>query len=243
MVGPSVTRADEFLATYQKLELWMRATLKRDATVPYKRLVDELQKHARITDSQRLQLGTFGYLRNALVHWDRDAHGDPVADPRQETLTAFSELVGKVMEPELAIKAIGSHEVVSLTPDDRVSDFLAIVRDQNFSQVPVLHGHKYAGVQTVGDIARWISTKWWPTTTDFRNTHIASVPRSQLEDPEFIVRDCSLTAPEAIVAFDVQAAEKAISGIVIVDRAEVGEVVRAMILPWDLPALIQATTG
>lgn len=240
-IGSGGAAGDKFLRTYAHLESWMRQYLRKDAALPYKRMIDELRARAAITDTQALQLATFGYLRNALAHWERTSEGVAIADPRPDTLAQFESLAERVMKPASAIAAIGPQTVLSVDRTDRVDDFLAIVRQHNYSQVPVMSSGFLVGIITVGALARWLAGKRWNTQDDFRRAQISTVPLDNVGDPDFVARSPSLTAPEAIAAFNVEVGSGAISGIVLVDKQPNGDQILAMILPWDLPALLRAT--
>lgn len=232
---------EQFLHIYRGLESWMRHSLKKEESYSYVRMVKDLQAKAAITEAQAQQLVTFGYLRNALAHWQTDSNGTAIADPRPNTLAEFRQLATRVMEPILATRAVGEQTVLTLQVDDRIEDFLTIVREHNFSQVPVMSSGKYIGILTVGAIARWLAAKSWQSPGDFRHARISAVAFRELEDPEFEERPPSLTAPEAVSAFNPEANEGAIAGIVIIDRNKQGDRVVAMIVPWDIPALLKAT--
>ncbi len=219
----------------------MRHTLKRDESYAYGRMVKDLHQRAAITEAQAQQLVTFGYLRNALAHWQTDSDGTAIADPRPNTLAEFQLLASRVMEPVLATRAIGEQKVRTLNIDDRIEDFLTVVREHNYSQVPVMSSGAYVGILTVGAVARWLAEKSWQGPDDFRRVPISSVSLRELEDPEFTERPPSLTAPEAVSAFNAEANAGAIAGIVVIDRDEGDDRVVAIIVPWDIPALIKAT--
>jgi hypothetical protein len=232
---------EAFLGTFSRLENWMRRRLRRDEAYPYKRMVQDLRSAFAITESQYEQLISYGYLRNALAHWQPNPDGIAIADPRPDTLAQFEALAARVMEPALALDVLGNQEVIALDVEAPVEDFLDIVRERDFSQVPVLADGRYQGVLTVGAIARWLAKKRWNEPGDFRKARIATVPRQEFEDPEFVERGASLTAPEALAEFFLEAREVAISGIVVVDRGLVHDVVRAVIVPWDIPSLLRVT--
>jgi CBS domain-containing protein len=232
---------ERFLHIFRGLESWMRHSLKKEESYPYGRMVKDLHLKAAITEAQAQQLATFGYLRNALAHWQTDSDGTAIADPRPDTLAEFQQLASRVMEPVLATGAVGEQAVLTLQLDDRIEDFLTIVREHNYSQVPVMSSGKYIGILTVGAIARWLAEKTWQSPGDFRRALISSVSFRELKDPEFEEHPPSLTAPEAVSAFNPEANEGAIAGIVIIDRNDEGDRVVAMIVPWDIPALLRAT--
>ncbi|MGO4690178.1 CBS domain-containing protein [Glaciibacter sp. 2TAF33] len=232
---------EHFLRTFTNLERWMRRQLRKDEGYPFKRLVDDLRSKTKVTEAQALQLSTYGYLRNALAHWEPSAHGVAIADPRPETVADFDALAQRVMEPVSALSAIGPQVVMSVQEDDTVEDFLSIVREYDYSQVPVLASGMFSGVLTVGALARWIAVKRWHPAQDFRRARISSVPTTGLGDAEFLEFAPNLSAPEALAAFDVELEGRPIAGIVVVDRGVAHPSVEAMILPWDLPALLRAT--
>lgn len=204
-------------------------------------MVEDLRDATVITEAQSQQLITFGYLRNALSHWEPNERGQAIADPRPDTLADFDELARRVMEPTLAVQAIGGQEVLTLNLEHRMSDFLEIVRHHNFSQVPVISSGKFKGVLTVGAVAKWLAEKTWSNPEDFRGAHLSSVHLGDLDDPAFLVRSPTLTAPEAISAFNIEVTERAIAGIVLLDESGSSDRVVAMIVPWDIPALLRAT--
>lgn len=232
---------ERFLYIFRELESWMRHSLKKEESYGYGRMVKDLHLKSAITEAQAQQLATFGYLRNALAHWQTDSDGTAIADPRPNTLAEFQQLASRVMKPVLATRAVGEQTVLTLQIDDRIEDFLTIVREHNYSQVPVMSSGTYIGILTVGAIARWLAEKSWHNPGDFRHSRISAVAFRELEDPEFEEHPPSLTAPEAVSAFNPEANEGAIAGIVIIDRNDGDDHVVAMIVPWDIPALLKAT--
>lgn len=220
----------------------MRTTLRQDEVVAYKRMVQTLRERSLVTEPQARQLTTYGYLRNALAHWERTDDGAAIADPRQTTVDEFADLAARVMRPRLAMQAIGEQQVMSLDERQTIDDFLTIVREHDFSQVPVLRNGSFVDVLTVGAVVRWLSAKNWPGREDgFRRARVSYVPLDKFLDNPFLVRDSDLTAPEALALFEPDSTRPGIAGIVVTRQEANSTRVLAMILPWDIPALIAAT--
>ncbi|WP_210481540.1 hypothetical protein [Naasia sp. SYSU D00948] len=233
---------EQFLASFNRFESWLRSHLGKTQGYPYQRLLEDLRKADELTKSQELQLQTFGYLRNALAHWSPSAEGLAIADPRSDALEEFRALTELVMAPALVVDVLGHPTIECLDYAGRTGDFLALVRDFDFSQAPVLRDGRFAGVLTVGQVARWLSEKEWPARTDFRRAPLADALKTSIQDPAFICAGRALTAPEAVNAFSVSDGGAAISGIVLLDEGDEEDSVLAMVVPSDLPALVGATS-
>jgi CBS domain-containing protein len=233
---------EQFLSTFATFEKWMRQHLHKDESYPYRRLIADLRERAEITEPQELQLQTYGYLRNALAHWARSADGLAIADPRPDALEEFRSLTARVMTPDPVVAVLGDQQVRTVGLSDPVEAFLTLVRDFEFSQAPVIDDGRYRGMLTVGRVARWVSDTDWTPDPGFRSTPVRDVMSAEFEDPEYLVRDPKLTAPEAVNSFAVTADREVISGIVIVDQQAERDVVVRIVVPSDLPALVSATS-
>jgi CBS domain-containing protein len=239
---PPLERGEEFLSLFATFEKWMRRHLRKDEGYPYRRLIADLRAIAEITEPQELQLQTYGYLRNALSHSARSADGLAIADPRPDALEEFRALTARVMTPMPVVDVLGDQQVRTVRLSDPIEGFLSLVRDFGFSQAPVLDGERYQGMLTVGRVARWVSDADWVPDADYRRTEVRDVMSAEFRDREYLVRDPSLTAPEAVNSFAVTETRSVIAGIAIVDAQPQRDIIVGLVMPSDLPALVAATS-
>lgn len=228
-------RGEVFLESFKRIEQHFRDVLKMDNGYPFRRLVEDMRGRGLITDSQSSELKAFASLRNALSHWSSDI-GGAIADPRPSAVEALLELETSVTRPR-RVDELMNQEVTALSIDDTIGAFLRVVKEQDFSQAPLMNNGKYVGMVTLGALARWVAANIHFDRFDLLDTSISEVWSTAMQ-AEDQFHECvpTVTVPEALNMFDIDKEQPA-RGLILVQRGA-RDSIRALITYEDLPLLM-----
>ncbi|QBE47668.1 hypothetical protein [Leucobacter triazinivorans] len=102
-------------------------------------------------------LKLFGNLRNAISH-SRYLNGEPVAEPRADTVEEIERIRDLVLKPPRLKDALNAHGRPHVfSPSDDVKTFLRLVTDHDFSQAPVKVEQGRYELITTNAVARWFA--------------------------------------------------------------------------------------
>lgn len=239
------SRAERFLREFAGLEDHLRKTLKKDQGYPYRRLIEDMRKAGLVTDSQEQSLATFGYLRNALAH-ARESGGEIIADPRESAVEEFTRLASVVKSPPLLTDVV-RHRVHWLDIDQPLNAFMLLVKQRDFSQVPILEKGRYVDMLTLGRLARWIAAERHYDWFDLDKTPLRQVLVIPLQKEErFAILSPDVNLAQALNLFDLasdepgQINEVPVRGLLVIENGFDSDQIRALVTYEDLPVMLKS---
>lgn len=230
-----MTPADEFLATYRKLENYMREAQDAGPTTSFSALLKSSQN--RPVKRYRYQLQRYGDLRNAIVHHEHeDDH--PIADPREDVIKDFRRIVDNVTQP-LGITPYLT-DVHTASAEDDIGHVVEKMEEGDFSQMPIRDDNRVTGVLTANTVARWVGAELHKDgqgllVTDTLVKHV--LPHSEREDNyEFLNRSANVYEAYELFQADANPRQPP-DAVLITHNGKPDESLLGIITPFDLPDL------
>lgn len=240
MNRPAPTRAVEFLAAFNSIEAFLREQLDAKKSDSFKWMTTEAASRGILNREQADDLKEYAELRNAISHSEyRDFK--PIAEPLQETVDDISRLRDSLLRPTLALQVVGhGGKVVTFSPNDRVRDALAAIRETGHTQFPIYEGGSCVGLLTANTIARWVAEELARGDTVGTTTIDSALGLSGRHDQAvFLPR--TATAAAAVDALSAPFASGARPRIAIItEHGRADQRPIAVIGPTDIPELTQA---
>ncbi|HHX62190.1 MAG TPA: CBS domain-containing protein [Epulopiscium sp.] len=144
-----LSNSQKFLAIYNELDDFMRQDLNEEHYVSHSDMLYKIIKKGNsVFDYYYQDLKSFSRLRNAIVHNPDKRTADPIAEPHDDIVKQYQELLDKVVSPELALDrlAIPVEKLYTVTPNTNVLKAMKIMNKNIFTYVPVLEKRKFIGV-------------------------------------------------------------------------------------------------
>lgn len=196
-----MTSAARFIAAFNDVENHLRDVLAASPGASFKSMLDDYASQHRLPARHKTALETFARLRNAISH-GRYNNGLPIADPRPDALEEIELIRDLLVSPPLALEAIygppGPPPPAVVALQDPISVALTLVRDHDYSQLPIYDGDLYLGLLTANTIARWLSQQFDDFDGEAVSEPVAFVHRHQEAESNVVPAVLDLTALEAI---------------------------------------------
>lgn len=237
----SVSRAVEFLATFNDIEAFLREELGAKKTDSFKWMATQASKRGIITQAHAADLREFAELRNAISHGEYQDFR-PIAEPLPETVQEIQRIRNALIQPTLAVEVVGDdQEIVTLSPEDEIRDALRAIRETGHTQFPIYDGSGCVGLLTTNAIARWVAAELEAGDTIDSTTIATALELSGQHDTAvFLPRDA--TAAAAIDALTTPLDSGALPRLAIITPDGTGKQRPiAVVGATDIPALTAAT--
>lgn len=130
-MGENLSNSQKFLAIYNELDDFMRQDLNAEHYVGHSDLIYRMIKKGNtVFDYYYQDLKSFARLRNAIVHNPDKRVADPIAEPHDDCVRRYQELLDKVVRPELALKnlAVLIDKLYIVTLDTNVLKAMKIMK-------------------------------------------------------------------------------------------------------------------
>lgn len=150
---PATTRAREFLRLHNDVENYLKKVVRSTINKPFEKLVELASESSTAGAAVRevqSSLIAYGKLRNAIVH----GNDEIVAEPTEETLQRFKQIVARLLSPPRLLPAF-RREIRCFSPADPLAEALRHMRENDFSQVVVRADHGLR-LLTVEGITGWL---------------------------------------------------------------------------------------
>lgn len=153
---PTVANGSRFMAAFNEIESHLKVQLRFKREDEFSRVLASMRR-GRFSTRQIDQLQDFSYLRNGIAH-GKYYGSDPIADPTDKAVADIEQLRDQLIKPALVRDVIPQGSVQSVAPEQPLQAALRLVREQDFSQVPVYaQPTNYVGLLTTNAIARWVA--------------------------------------------------------------------------------------
>ncbi len=161
-------QAEKFISLYNEIDHFLRVTLHEEKWVSYHELVERSAKFNRIIREYEEDLEQIGDLRNAIVH---RSTGEIIAIPSDTIVRRAEEILKKLKAPPLVIPMF-QKEILTADAEESIAKVIKLMRDNNFSKIPVYESSKFLFLATAEAVVRYISEN---LTADLRNSRIKNV--------------------------------------------------------------------
>lgn len=171
------TRADEFLATFNRIEKWMQEQYKGKGTVGFTDLVRRLSKRPDLLVKKfQDDLIEIAQLRNAIVH-DRISPNFIIAEPNEWIVKKIKTIESDLKRPERIVPRF-KKKVIVFSKETSLTTILDRMAKDGFSQFPIYDKGEIVGLLTANGIGLWLAAHGKNNQIDVKGQTAASVLQS-----------------------------------------------------------------
>jgi CBS domain-containing protein len=224
------------MAAYNEIESFLLSSVGHaDGTLGFRKALDSFRRrHPRRLSSQQFEtLRSMADLRNFVVH-EKYLNGGPLAEPSAPAAAVLEKLRDELLYPMTALAGLRRPKPVTLRPDQSVRQALALVRDEDFSQIPIYDDGTYVSLLTTNTVARWLADQMHRHDGLAEDATIAEVLQFQEEERvRHVARD--VPAREVVNEYAACAAEgRPLSAVIISHSGSPSEAPLGLVVPEDL---------
>ncbi|MGI9076789.1 MAG: CBS domain-containing protein, partial [Gemmatimonadaceae bacterium] len=169
-----MSNADTFISTFASIERTLRARTQSERTASFYQLVDAAARWSPEVRRYRDDLKEFADLRNAIIHERSDGH--VIAEPNDHAVERLKVLEGMVLRPP-AVVPLFQGSVLTISPSDSLARAVTVMRENGFSQVPVMEDTHFAGLLTSDAVTRWLGAQIEDDVISLGEARVADVLR------------------------------------------------------------------
>ncbi len=232
--------SERFLNAFGNIEYHLRAMTNLEKRTRFYRLVDKAAEINPAVRRYRDDLKEYADLRNAIIHERSDEH--ILAEPNIRTVEAIEYIQSLLDNPPSLIPRF-EKQVYSVELNDPIADAAALMREHNFSQLPVYDSSGFLVLLTSDDITHWLGRCAAHETIVPATTPVAEILASGCID---VVQNYRFFPQDATI-FDVLEAFQAgneygvpLVAILLTEHGREDETLLGIITIWDLPQINEA---
>lgn len=142
-----MSNAKRFIQIYNEFDKEIKKILNLDGYMSHTRVLDRVAKQNKLVAINIDELKTYAKLRNCLVHDVSGITDKPIAEPIDEIVDNFSDILSRLKNP-LTVYDVCTHrsELLVTSKDQSVLDIMRVMEDQLISRVPILKDDRVLGV-------------------------------------------------------------------------------------------------
>lgn len=240
-VNDNKSNAEKFIVIYNELDRYMRTYLDEDDRIGHTDLIKRMAKRNKVFAKHKDDLILFARLRNSIIHNPYNRDIDPIAEPHDRIVENYKEIRDKLLNPPTALDtiAVKGKNVYSVTTDEFAFDVMNVMRDNNYTHVPVIDGDFIIGVFSESTVFSYmVANEEMPIN---RNTKIEvfkefiPLDKHVSEFFSFVNKDTLVVEIEEIFQRKFSG-KKRLSVIFITETGNVKEKILGLITPWDVAA-------
>jgi predicted transcriptional regulator len=174
--------SDIFMDHFNAIESWLRRLTKSGRNSPLSQVVRIASAENSVVKRYNDEIKRFSDLRNVIVHEERDRTLRAVAEPNDRTVKEIKQLREALTSPPSVLPKF-QVRVRTRSIDDPIGMAANDMKENDFSQIPIIQGGSVTALLTSGTIARWLSHEFRNEIISLLETTISDV-LSHTEDPE-----------------------------------------------------------
>lgn len=151
-------RADVFLASFNRIEKWLREELGNPRNMGFSEMVRRLSKQknpeVHAISDDLLQMAQ---LRNAIVH-ERVGENFVIAEPNEWVIHRITEIENLLLKPELVLPKFGKR-VTGFEITLPVTEILRTIAEKRYSQFPLYDQGNFKGLITLRALGYWFASE------------------------------------------------------------------------------------
>lgn len=154
----SVRNSERFLYAYNRIEQTLKKMNDNNGSyLPFYRLLDRAKQHNAVIRKFEDDLRAYANLRNAIVHNLTDAEY-AIAEPHEEIVNNIEHIDALLAKP-ITVGEVFRRRVHVMRGTDRLAQGLALIRKQQFNQIPIYGKNGFIGLVTATAIMYWLADK------------------------------------------------------------------------------------
>jgi len=235
-------RATRFLQAFNQIEQELRGRVERRESDPkHLSFPMLLERSPELTERQVDRLKSFADLRNAIVHNPRDVDDEVIADPRESAVEWLEKQVQVILDPPLVMQVLQLSKPTVLRSSDDLGVFLQIVREKEYSQVPVQDEDGALHLVTTNTVTRWLAGEYITGTgAAIEHVRLSEIHRFAEDCDDLVLRPRNLQAAEAVRIFAGQEGRNAPAAIVLTEHGKNHQTPLGLCSQSDVARLLHA---
>lgn len=233
----TTSAADRFLNAYVEIEQYLRSRYENKSGFHehFPTLLQRAAAGEAVIRRNKTFLESVNDLRNLLNHKRED--GEYLATPGEATIRKTEEIARALTAPS-TVHELFRRTVLKTTTETEIGRALALMHEQELSQVPVFRNNVFIGMLTTNTLARWIGAHVEDEILDLKIS-VEDALRYQENSEVHLFVPRTMTAPEVIDAFD-KAAERGqrLTALLITQNGKETEQLLGIVTAYDLPEAI-----
>lgn len=225
-------RANEFILLYNEISDYLRQIAGPDGGDSFSDLVERAARDSSAVRKEADRLKAYGRFRNAIIHY-RTYPEEIIAEPTEETLTRFRDIVEKVLSPKGLIPTF-QKDIFCFSPDEPLLTALRYMRDHDFSQV-VVRKNDHLSLLTAEGVTRWLAQQAEAEEISVSEAIIAEANACE-SCSGYTIMSGSQTIYDAHEAFAsaLERHQPRLFAIIITNSGKPAEQPIGIVTPWDL---------
>ncbi len=222
-----------FLKLYGELDEYLRHKTGQARDSSFAQRIDILAQKYPVLRLKAAKLKDYGDLRNVLTH-QRDSRGEWMAEPTEEALQEFEQIVQAILSPPKLIPQFQKSNIRLFLPQDPLVAALQHMREHDYSQVVVQTEGKLS-LLTVEGIARWLEEQAQEDIISVQDAAIANAWKyEQTENVVIMSRNQTVYDAMEIFMRAIEQRKPRIYALLITGKGKATESLLGIITPWDL---------
>jgi CBS domain-containing protein len=226
--------ASRFLDSYNRLDQYMRKRLDVGLGVRHVKLIKSLAQVDPVFQNRQTELEELAHLRNAIVHNPLE----PIAEPHEDVVRRYEQLVSQVLQPVLAKEcAVPAERIFTATWSDSVVGVVAEMNRCVYTHVPILEEGRVIGVFSENTTfcalgaMKAVSVTEDTTISEFRE--FVPIRKHVSECFEFTTSDATLESVAQMFADRLKLQQRLGAVFLTDDGAEAGRLL-GLVTVWDI---------
>lgn len=212
----TIRNSDRFLTAFHRIEQSMKDIIGTKDHLSFYKLVELSKRKNAIVRRYEEDLKEYATLRNAIVHHQTSTEY-AIAEPHDEIVQAL-EAIDEALAKPVTVGKMFERNVSILQAKDTLKDALIMIRDKQFTQIPVYDGTVFVGLLTAVGITFWLANHVekegisWEMTVESTLQH-----EKKKENHLFVPREMSIFEAEELFK-DAMAKGKRLEALLITDK-------------------------
>lgn len=167
-------QGNDFLATFNRVEKWLRDEMDQPGSMGFSELVRRLSKRSDLlVRKYQDDLLEIAQLRNAIVH-DRISPDFIIAEPNEWVISRLKTIEADLIKPEYVIPRF-QKTVTGFDKNVNLSDILSIIAEKGYSQFPIYEQGKFLGLITAHGLGIWMASQDHKNVIEIQGKKVADV--------------------------------------------------------------------
>jgi predicted transcriptional regulator len=156
-VEKSNRNSDRFLTSFHRIEQVMKDIIGAKDHLSFFRLIDLSKRKNATVRRFEGDLREYATLRNAIVH-QRTSTEYAIAEPHDEIVETIEEIENELTKP-ITVGEMFARKVSTLQATDTLKQALLVIRDKQYTQIPIYKENKFIGLLTAVGIMFWVANR------------------------------------------------------------------------------------
>jgi len=229
--------SERFLSTYNKLDHYLKGLDQSDHYRSFSSVLNRLKKSHKVINHYEKKLKSYNNLRNAIVHERID--GTVIAEPNDYAVSDLNSIYMKISSPR-SILDVCKHSITKLNHKDSLSTALTVMKENDFSQLPVYKGDVFVEMLNTETVSSWMAHNIKQGIVSIQETKVSDVLHFKSDYRVTLFQSRNASIYEILDLYKDNAYySKQIDAIIITHNGKVTEKPITIITDYDIPILLE----